>query len=148
MRLIRFMGAVEQNKYLNGETLTNITDWRKAGQRSGSRGFCFFDDSETPEERLPYVSGVVDTSLVAVFDTVPFARLELMESLGTYRDTERDLPTLKELLTFSNLQFKKVREYSALQYNSQILHIVKVGRPERHPEGWRIDWGERHEQSN
>lgn len=148
MRLIRFMGSEELRKYLNGETLTNTTEWRAAGQASDSRGFCFFDETEPPEERLPYVSGVVDTELVAMFETVPFAKIDLHEGFGRYRDTERDLPTLKELLTFSNLQFKKVREYSALQYNSQILHIVKVGRPERHPKGWRIDWGERHEQSN
>lgn len=139
MRLIRFMGAVELNKYLNGETLTNITDWRKAGQRSGSRGFCFFDDSETPEERLPYVSGVVDTELVVTFEVVPFAKIDLHEGFGRYRDTEKDMPTLEELLTFANIKFKKVREYSLMEYSNQNLRLLNVGKPIR-GDGWEIDW--------
>ena len=38
MKLIRFMGSEELRKYLNGETLTNTTEWRAAGQASDSRG--------------------------------------------------------------------------------------------------------------
>ena len=55
MRLIRFMGSEELRKYLNGDKLINATKWRAAGMASDSRGFCFFDDSEPPEKRLPYV---------------------------------------------------------------------------------------------
>lgn len=144
MRLIRFMGAVELRKYLNGETLVNIMDWNKAGQRSGSKGFCFFDDSEPPEERLKYVTGVVNTEIVAIFRPVPFAKLELTESYGIYRDNERDLPkltdlTLTDLLT-RDIKEKRVREYSTTKYNAQILQLEKLGVPERYPEGWRIEW--------
>ena len=139
MRLIRFMGAEELRKYLNGETLTNITDWNKAGQRSGSKGFCFFDDTEPPEERLKYVSGVVNTEIVAIFRPVPFAKLELTESYGIYRDNKRDLPTLTDLLTW-DFKEKRVREYSTTKYNAQILQLEKLGVPERYPEGWRIEW--------
>ena len=139
MKLIRFMGSEELRKYLNGETLTNTTEWRAAGQASDSRGFCFFDDSEPPEERLPYVSGVVDTDLVVMFEMVLFAKVDLHEGFGRYRDTEKDMPTLEELLTFTNLKFKKVREYSLTEYNTQILRLLKVGKPIR-GDGWEIDW--------
>ena len=139
MRLIRFMGVEELRKYMNGETLTNITDWNKAGQRSGSKGFCFFDDSEPPEERLKYVTGVVNTKIVAIFRPVPFAKLELTESYGIYRDNKRDLPTLTDLLTW-DFKEKRVREYSMTKYNAQILQLEKLGVPERYPEGWRIEW--------
>lgn len=144
MRLIRFMGAVELNKYLNGETLTNTTDWRKTGQRSGSKGFCFFDDSEPPEERLKYVTGVVSTKIVAIFRPVPFAKLELTESYGIYRDNKRDLPKLTDLTLTDLLAWdfkeKRVREYSTTKYNAQILQLEKLGIPERYQEGWRIEW--------
>ena len=139
MRLIRFMGFKELRKYLNGETLTNTTEWRAAGQASDSRGFCFFDDTEMPEERLPYVSGVVDTELVVMFETVPFAKIDLHEGFGRYRDTEKDMPTLEDLLTFTNIKFKKVREYSLTEYSNQILRLLKVGKPIR-GDGWEIDW--------
>jgi hypothetical protein len=141
MKLIRFMGREELRKYLDGETLTNTTNWRAAGSRSDSRGFCFFDDSEPPEKRLPYVSGVVNTDVVVMFETVPFAKIELLESLGTYRDAEKDMPTWTELLTFSNLKMKKVWEYSLMEYSNQILRVLKFGKPVRHPEGWTIEWG-------
>ena len=148
MKLIRFMGREELRKYLDGETLTNTTNWRAAGSRSDSRGFCFFDDSEPPEKRLPYVSGVVNTDVVVMFETVPFAKIDLHEGFGRYRDTEKDMPTLEELLTFSNISYKKVREYSLTGYNHQTLRLLKVGKPERHSEsGWGIDWG-KHEQSD
>lgn len=144
MRLIRFMGFKELADYLDGNTLRNTTDWNKAGQRSGSKGFCFFDDSEPPEERLPYVSGVVDTELVVMFEVVPFAKIDLHEGFGRYRDTEKDMPTLEELLTFTNIKFKKVREYSLTEYSNQILRLLKVGKPIR-GDGWKIDWGKNEE---
>lgn len=139
MKLIRFMGNEELRKYLNGETLTNTTEWRTAGQASDSRGFCFFDDSEPPEKRLSYMSGIVDTDRVAIFETVPFAKIDLFESFGRYRDTEKDMPTWEELLTFSNIRYKEVREYSLVEYSNQILRLMKVGKPIR-GDGWEIDW--------
>lgn len=139
MRLIRFMGSEELRKYLNGDKLINATKWRAAGMASDSRGFCFFDDSEPPEKRLPYVSGVVDTELVVTFEVVPFAKIDLHEGFGRYRDTEKDMPTLEELLTFANIKFKKVREYSLMEYSNQNLRLLNVGKPIR-GDGWEIDW--------
>lgn len=143
MKLIRFMGIEELRKYLGGETLTNTTEWRAAGQASDSRGFCFFDDSEPPEKRLSYVSGIVNTNIVAMFETVPFAKIDLFEGSGRYRDVEKDLPTWVDLLTFTNIKFKEVREYSLTEYSNQILRLLKVGKPVRHTErAWEIKWGE------
>lgn len=139
MKLIRFMGREELRKYLDGETLTNTTEWRAAGQASDSRGFCFFDDSEPPEKRLQYVSGIVNTDMVAMFETVPFAKIDLFEGSGRYRDVEKDLPTWVDLLTFTNIKFKEVREYSLTEYSNQILRLLKVGKPIR-GDGWEIDW--------
>ena len=141
MKLIRFIGIEELRKYLGGETLTNTTEWRAAGQASDSRGFCFFDDSEPPEKRLSYVSGIVDTDMVAIFETVPIAKIDIHEGFGRYRDPEKDMPTLEELLTFTNMKFKKVREYSLTEYSNQILRLLKVGKPVRHTErAWEIKW--------
>ena len=141
MKLIRFMGIEELRKYLGGETLTNTTEWRAAGQASDSRGFCFFDDSEPPEKRLSYVSGIVDTDMVAIFETVPFAKIDLFEGSGRYRDVEKDLPTWVDLLTFTNIKFKEVREYSLTEYSNQILRLLEVGKPVRHTEStWKIKW--------
>ena len=139
MKLIRFMGIEELRKYLGGETLTNTTEWRAAGQASDSRGFCFFDDSEPPEKRLSYVSGIVNTNIVAMFETVPFAKIDLFEGSGRYRDVEKDLPTWVDLLTFTNIKFKEVREYSLTEYSNQILRLLKVGKPVRYTErAWEI----------
>ena len=141
MKLIRFMGREELRKYLDGETLTNTTEWREAGQASDSKGFCFFDYSEPPEKRLSYVSGIVNTDMVAMFETVPFAKIDLFEGSGRYRDVEKDLPTWVDLLTFTNIKFKEVREYSLTEYSNQILRLLEVGKPVRHTEStWEIKW--------
>lgn len=50
MRYVRFMSIEELNKYLSGEKLKNNTVWRDRGDKTDSVGFCFFDDSESPEE--------------------------------------------------------------------------------------------------
>lgn len=36
---------------------------------------------------------------------------------------------------------KKVWEYSLMEYNNQILRVLKFGKPVRYPEGWTIEWG-------
>lgn len=68
MKYVRFMGKEELKKYINGETLHNKTIWRENDGNSDSIGFCFFDDSVDPEERLKYLAGVVDMSIAAVFE--------------------------------------------------------------------------------
>lgn len=72
MRYVRFMSIEELNKYLSGEKLKNNTVWRDRGDKTDSVGFCFFDDSESPEERLEYYSrGITCTTDVwAVFEQI------------------------------------------------------------------------------
>lgn len=81
-KLMRFMGVNELAAFLAGEELENHTDWRKRAQSTDSKGFCFFDLSEPPEERLKYLSGVVDRSFVAVFEVEDGVKLR--ESSGRY----------------------------------------------------------------
>ena len=86
MKYVRFMGKDELKKYMNGQTLHNKTIWRENAGNSDSIGFCFFDDSVDPEERLRYLAGVVDISAVAVFERI--APDPMRRSTGTYRDPE------------------------------------------------------------
>ena len=145
MKLVRFMSENELQKYMRGERLENRTDWRKAGWDSGSKGFCFFDDSEPPEKRLEYVCGIVDTSLVAVFEPVgEVGELGIVESIGIYRDPVKDMPSLDDILMMrvDNVAKMQVKEYSTRCYNSQVLRLVRYGRPERSTQKWRINWQE------
>lgn len=81
-KLMRFMGVNELAAFLAGQELENHTDWRKKAQSTDSKGFCFFDLSEPPEERLKYLSGVVDSSFIAVFEVEDGVKLR--ESSGRY----------------------------------------------------------------
>lgn len=148
MRLIRFMSGLELFRYQKGATIRSMTSWRLSGFNSDSVGICFFDDSERPEERLSYVSGLVDTEVAAVFETVPFSRIQPVESEGVYRDTDRDMPTLTELLSMDlrNLKARHVREWCLPEYSMQTLRLVRYGYPARGTDGWVIEWkGAEHE---
>lgn len=81
-KLMRFMGVNELAAFLAGQELENHTDWRKRAKSTDSKGFCFFDLSEPPEERLKYLSGVVDRSFIAVFEVEDGVKLR--ESSGRY----------------------------------------------------------------
>lgn len=142
MKLVRFMSRVELLKYQGGYTICNPSVWRIGGWRSSSVGVCFFDDTEPPEERLRYASGVVDSEICAVFETVPFARIQPAESEGVYRDPDNDLPTLEELFTMDlkKLKCRHVREWCLPEYDKSILKLIRVGYPVRHKIGWQIYW--------
>lgn len=72
MRYVRFMSIEELGKYLRGEKLKNHTVWKDRGDKTDSVGFCFFDDSKSPEERLEYYSrGITcSTDVWAVFEQI------------------------------------------------------------------------------
>lgn len=139
MRLIRFMGAREMCDYLIGRTLTNNTDWRGAGGRSTSKGFCFFPadpPADTPEERLHYISGVVTFDRIMEFeapDDLPGLRL----SWGTYRNPDNKTAPLPGL---TNFVF--VNEYCIESYNRDILPLIKYGRViwDKTINYWKIEW--------
>lgn len=117
MELMRFMGVNELAAFLAGEELENHTDWSKKGQRTKSKGFCFFDLSEPPEERLKYLTGVVDRSFIAVFEVDDGVKLR--ESYGRYA-----IPGYG--CVFPPPMQNKV-EYSTERYSSRTFTIKRFG---------------------
>lgn len=116
---MRFMGVNELAAFLAGEELENHTDWRKQAQSTDSVGFCFFDLSEPPEERLKYLGGIVDSSFVAVFEVEDGVKLR--ESSGRYA-----VPGHSGDFVFPPpMQNKK--EYSIERYSSRTFTIKRFG---------------------
>lgn len=113
------MGVNELAAFLAGQELENHTDWRKRAQSTDSKGFCFFDLSEPPEERLKYLSGVVDRSFVAVFEAEDGVKLR--ESSGRYA-----IPGHGDVFP-PPMQTK--REYSTERYSSRTFTIKRFGVP-------------------
>lgn len=116
-KLMRFMGVNELAAFLAGQELENHTDWRKRAQSTDSKGFCFFDLSEPPEERLKYLAGVVDRSFVAVFEVKDGVKLR--ESNGRYAIPGHGC-------VFPPPMQSKV-EYSIERYSSRIFTIKRFG---------------------
>lgn len=128
MRYVRFMGEDEMKDYEMGATLVNHTYWGAYSEQNQSVGFCFFDDSVAPEERMEYLTGVVDMDVVGIFEAQPGK--ELHESYARYRDAKKD--TL-DCLDFFDMFIKKlpvmtIREYCTESYNREELKLVKKGR--------------------
>ena len=119
-KLMRFMGVDELDAFLAGQELENHKDWRKRAQSTDSKGFCFFDLSEPPEERLKYLAGVVDRSFVAVFEVENGVKLR--ESSGRYA-----IPGHGDVFP-PPMQNKK--EYSIERYSSRTFKIERFGIPE------------------
>lgn len=130
MRVCRFMGMGEFLAYMQGITLKSDTDWRRAGQASRSKGFCFFpagpDDPE-PEERIVYLTGIVSMEVCAVFETDVN---KLNSSLGRYSDPETPLPSIQEILSGRLGGIQWVQEYSRKSYNNKDFRLVKAGTPD------------------
>lgn len=116
-KLMRFMGVNELAAFLAGQELENHTDWRKKAQSTDSKGFCFFDLSESPEERLKYLAGVVDRSFVAVFEVEDGVKLR--ESSGRYA-----IPGHGDVFP---PPMQKKREYSTERYSSRTFKIKRFG---------------------
>lgn len=137
-KYVRFMGLKELSMYLSGKMLMSETEWNKYAYHSDSVGFCFFDDSVSPESRMEYLTGVVDMSYVAVFE--PIEHVLFKESEGWYRDPDCDIPgTLYEVL-FSKPKMMPVKEYSLTKYDRNTLRLVKVGVPIIKAAENSIDW--------
>lgn len=140
MKYVRFMGKEELKKYMNGETLHNKTIWRESYGNSDSIGFCFFDDSVNPEERLKYLAGVVDMSAVAVFERT--VENPMRKSTGIYRDPEND--TVENLLAAflgEGIKTMEIQEYSIEEYSEKTMRLVKTGTPDINLKGdYSIKW--------
>lgn len=140
MKYVRFMGKEELKKYMNGETLHNKTIWRENYGNSDSIGFCFFDDSVNPEERLKYLAGVVDMSAVAVFERT--VENPMRKSIGIYRNPEND--TVENLLAAflgEDIKTMEIQEYSIEEYSEKTMRLVKTGTPDINLKGdYSIKW--------
>lgn len=119
MKYVRFMGYSELTSYMQGKTLTNDTKWRQAGQCSDSEGFCFFDDSVRPEERMAYLTGIVTMDVVAIFERT--SEEPMKKTQGRYRDPEKDRGI------FSPISMKFVDEYSVKNYSMNDMKLVDAG---------------------
>ena len=137
MRLIRFMGLEEAEKYLDGEVLENHTDW-SAQAKTASKGFCFFPADPPPETRLHYLSGVVDFDIVAEFEVSDVVVLK--KSKGQYRDPDEELPDLWAALTQPVKTFKTT-EYSLESYSKKTLRLIRLGAVIMRKQDWAIVWG-------
>lgn len=140
MKYVRFMGKEELKKYINGETLHNKTIWRENGGNSDSIGFCFFDDSVDPEERLKYLAGVVDMSAVAVFErTVEYP---MRKNTGIYRDPENDtIENWFAAFLGEDIKTMEIQEYSIEEYSEKTMRLVKTGTPDINLKGdYSIKW--------
>lgn len=141
-RYVRFMGVEELAKYQEGTELVSEVQWDRQ-KNSTSVGFCFFDDSVDPAERMEYLNGIVDMYAVAVFEPIKPVRFRL--SKGIYRDPKRDQPqTIFEAFNFANVACMPVKEYSLTSYSKGTLKLVQLGKPilwyqSEKQKNW-IDW--------
>ena len=135
MKLYRFMSLDEMLAYSLGLTLHNNTDWRLRGQASSSNGFCFFDDSVPPEERIPYVNGVVCMDVCVEFEMIGPVSVTLSE--GRYRDKNYTINPVD--LLFGEPKTVTIREYCMKSYSRDALRMVRFGRvnPARRKIVWR-----------
>ena len=145
MKLIRFMGMPEFIAYLKGEDLENHKDWKMNGSRTESVGFCFFDDSESPEYRLHYLRGIVDPAICVEFETA--GPINLKRAQGVYAKPEAPMKSasLRGILRgLGSKKVKKVTEYSTEHYNMHTLKLVRAGIPDmRNYLDYKIHWRDR-----
>ena len=153
MRVCRFMSEKEFDTYLRGAVLINRTDWKSEGNKTGSKGFCFFpagpDDPE-PEERIVYLTGIVSMKVCAVFETDVN---KLNSSLRRYSDPDTPLPSVQEIQSGRLGGIQWVQEYSRKSYNNKDFRLVKAGTPDpwnrtiawhawaMHQDGWHTGTG-------
>lgn len=119
-KLMRFMGVNELAAFLAGRELENHMDWSKRSKGTKSKGFCFFDLSEPPEEWLKYLIGVVDRSFIAEFEMEDGVKLR--ESSGRYVIPGHGY-------VFPQPMQNKT-EYSTERYSSRTFKIERFGIPE------------------
>ena len=125
MRYVRFMSGTELEKYKSGQTLKNVTDWRKKGQVTSSIGFCFFDDTVPPEKRIEYLTCVVDLDFVAVFECIDG---KMKKSSGRYRDPDKDAGADLFDFLFKPPAMMSVDEYCTEMYSQKTMKLVREGK--------------------
>lgn len=102
----RFMSKAEYKDLIAGVKLCNFTNHKERGKLTTSIGFCFF--TEDPDVAIHWLSGCAYPELCVTME-VPDSLLT--ESVGTYRDPQRDNLFSSERHTIDR------REYCCTQYS-------------------------------
>lgn len=138
MRLMRCMSLAEFKKYMAGETLRNLSTHQ--GQKTDAIGFCFFHvsrSSETIEERIRYLAGIVSLDCVCVFATRPGTWLT--RATGYYRNIDIDMDKLDKLEVATSCLMAQKAEYCTTVYDKGMLSLIAVGKPYWR-DGWHVKW--------
>lgn len=137
--VMRCMSMEEFKRYQRGEILRNLSTHQDS--KTDAIGFCFFPvskASETVEERIRYLAGIVSLDVVAVFATEP--GIWLSHAHGWYRNPRLDVKALNRLEVATNIMTKK-SEYCTTVYDKEMLSLVAYGTPYwMESGGWWIQW--------
>ena len=131
MKLFRFMSLDEFQKYCNGEVLTNNTNHNKdRNKKTASVGFCFFNYADfNPEEILHSVTGIVNISMCAIFET---NRENVRKSWGRYSKSDTESPYKREIFI--------AKEYCTTKYSKDKFKLLKYAIPNWFSYKW--EWKE------
>lgn len=139
LTVMRCMSKAELVAYCKGEVMRNLST--HPGQRTNSIGFCFFPVSHASDrivDRLRYLAGIVNMEVVAVFETIPPARLTVAEGYYANPIAYDKL----DLLEIFNMPAQKKTEYCSTVYDKDMLKLLAVGTPYRDMASgeWRVHW--------
>lgn len=119
MKLFRFMSKEEFDKYIKNEKLVNNTDHAKAGQKSNSIGFCFFNYAHyKPEEMLHSLTGIVDFDVCCIFET---ERNNVKRTYGRYSKAISKNSFIRETII--------AHEYCTTEYSKGNFKLLKHSIP-------------------
>lgn len=125
MKLFRFMGLGEFQKYCNGETLINNTNHKENGQASNSIGFCFFNIADyKPEIMLHSLTGVANVSICVIFET---KRENIRKSKGRYS---------RAINEYERESFI-AKEYCTTTYSLDTFKILQYAIPDWFKDNWK-----------
>lgn len=116
MQVMRFMSAVELEKFRAGELLENLTDHHmQNGQKTESVGFCFLDYDEYDEQyAYHFLSGIVSTEVVAIFEVPDEFVKGLKKGVGRFAQPGGKFH-----------DSMNVTEYFTERYHNKALKLVK-----------------------
>lgn len=148
MRVYRFMSKSEFKKYRKGETLINKVNHRegtetKAGNKTNSIGFCFFDFDEIPvEEAMHIVSGLVSFDICAVFEVDEKALNKTYGIYATPIKSTGDYASDLINLFFGFHENETRNEYCTTKYSKKNFKLIKYA------ENIWFQWSNPEEQTN
>lgn len=121
MKLFRFMSFREFQKYNDGEVLVNTKNHHVENEKAtNSVGFCFFNYAHyKPEEMLHSLTGIVDFSVCAIFET---DRNNVRQTRGRYS-------MASDRKNFNRISFI-AKEYCTTKYSKENFKLLKYTIPD------------------